>query len=133
MTQMLIEGYTVDEILNFPDGMVKAFLPNDPIVLKAGSAEILGAIRVTDSRLIVELAQIDGGGEGVLPSLWILANRFAAKQNLADVEWIVRAVDCAKPNLKLRRLLDKRGFVIEEIEGAGKAYHFVHKIYERRG
>jgi hypothetical protein len=128
MTQMLIEGYTLDEILNFPDELVKTFLPNAPIVLKAGSAEILGAVRIAHNRLVVELAQIDGGGEGVLPSLWILANRFAAKQNLSDVEWIVHAVDCAKPNLKLRRLLEKRGFVIENIDGVGKAYHFVHKI-----
>jgi len=31
-----------------------------------------------------------------------------------------------EPNRKLRQLLERRGFVVEEIEGIGSAYHFVH-------
>ena len=39
----------------------------------AGTAEILGEFKVKGESLIVELAQIDGGGEGVLPTLSLLA------------------------------------------------------------
>jgi hypothetical protein len=33
----------------------------------------------------------------------------AASRALLGVEWIVHAVSCAKPNLKLRRVLERRG------------------------
>jgi hypothetical protein len=42
-------------------------------------------------------------------------------RKLEGTEWIVHAVSCAKPNLKLRKVLDRRGFVVEEIEGIGTA------------
>ena len=35
----------------------------------------------------------------------------------------LHAVSCAKPNLKLRKVLERRGFVVEEIKGIGAAYH----------
>jgi hypothetical protein len=81
--------------------------------------------QVMRDRLVIELAQIEGGGEGVLMSLASLAKRYARLRNLAEVEWIVHAVTCAKPNLKLRRVLEHRGFIIEEIEGIGEAYHLI--------
>ena len=46
-------------------------------------------------------------------------------QRLSVIEWIVHAVTCAKRNLKLRRDLQRRGFVIRQFEGAGEAYHYV--------
>jgi len=42
----------------------------------------------------------------------------------------VHAVSCAKPNLKLRRVLDRRGFVVREIPGFGEAYHFIDKDFD---
>lgn len=127
--QILIEGYTLEELLNFPDEVLSAYVfIGEPIVFKAGSAEILGNFQKVNNYVVIELAQIDGGGEGVLPALWILANRQAAKRGLSHVEWIVHAVDCARPNLKLRHLLERRGFVIEEVEGIGAVYHLVHEI-----
>jgi len=56
--------------------------------------------------LIVELGQIDGGGEGVLPTLTSLAQRYAEKRGLRKVEWIIHALNCAEPNLKLRRVME---------------------------
>ena len=39
------------------------------------------------------------------------------------VEWIIHAVTCAKPNLKLRRVLGRRGFVVKNVDGVDEAYY----------
>src|SRR5262245_39147684 len=101
--KILIEGYTPEELLSLPDEQIEAFVfAGRPLVFKAGSAEILGEFRLRSDRLTVELAQIEGGGEGVLPTLAALAERYALRRGFNHVEWVVHAVDCAKPNLKLR-------------------------------
>jgi len=127
--EILIEGLTPDEILRLPaetiDGLI---LLGEPLVFRAGSSTILGSFKVDDSRLIIELAQIDGGGEGVLVSLGSLARQYAAQHNLQFVEWIVHAVTCAKPNLRLRKILEHRGFVIEVLPQVGAAYHLIDPI-----
>ncbi len=125
---LLIEGYTPDEILALPDTEIEALvLHGDPVVIRAGSAEVLGRFAVLGDRLVIELAQIEGGGEGVLPALWLLAKQYANRRQLAAVEWIVHAVHCARPNLKLRRVLERRGFMIEEVPGVGEAYHYLNQ------
>ena len=73
----------------------------------------------------MELAQIEGGGEGVLISLTSLARRYAILHELSGVEWIVHAVSCAKPNLKLRRVLERRGFVVTQVAGVGEAFYLL--------
>ena len=129
MKQINIEGYLPDEILNLPDEQLDALaLSGEPIVFRAGSAEILGEFKVKDRSLIVELAQIDGGGEGVLPTLTSLAQRYAQKRGLKKVEWIIHALNCAEPNLKLRRVMERRGFVVTDVEGIGKAYYLVNEV-----
>jgi len=129
MRQIDIEGYSADEILNLPDEQVDEFvLCGRPIVFRAGSAEILGEFKINDESLIVELAQIDGGGEGILPTLTSLAQRYAKKRGLKKVEWIVHALNCAEPNLKLRRVMERRGFQIVDIEGGGQAFYLVDEI-----
>lgn len=121
-----IEGYLPDEILSLPDEQLDAFvISGRPIVFRAGSAEILGEFKIKGESLIVELAQIDGGGEGILPALTSLAQQYAQKRDLKKVEWIVHALNCAEPNLKLRRVMERRGFQIVDVEGAGKAYYLV--------
>jgi hypothetical protein len=69
--------------------------------------------------------KIEGGGEGVLVSLWSLVHRYARLQRIETVEWIVHAVTCAKPNLKLRRVLHCRGFTVRDIHGNGQAYYYL--------
>ena len=103
-------------------------LLGEPLVFRVGSATILGSFKVRLNRLVIELAQIEGGGEGVLPSLASLAKRYAKLRSLSEVEWIVHAVSCAKPNLKLRRVLERRGFLVEKIEGVGEAYHMIDTL-----
>ena len=126
-----IEGYTAAEILSLPDADVDRFVfGGEPIIIRLGSAMILGEFRRTATTLIVELAQIEGGGEGVLPTLWRLVHQYAEQRGLAQVEWIVHAVACAQPNLKLKRGLDARGFVVEDVPGAGTAYHLVTPTHQ---
>ncbi len=126
MKPILIEGYTPDEILALPDAQVAAFVfTGGPVVFTAGSATILGEFRLEADRLIVELAQIEGGGEGVLPTLGGLAERYARQHHLARVDWVVHAVHCAQPNLKLRHMLERRGFVVQDVPGIGPAYYYV--------
>lgn len=123
MPQVLLEGYTVDEVLDLPtDGLQAMVLRDEPLVFKAGSANMLGKFKVQGDTLLMELAHIDGGGEGALPSLAALASRFAKREGLAFVEWRVHAVHCATPNLKLRRVLERKGFAVREISGVGECY-----------
>jgi hypothetical protein len=124
-----IEGYTADEILALPDEQLDTFVfVGEPLLFRAGTATILGEFRIVEDHLVAELAQIDGGGEGVLPALWVLVERFAARRKLSSVEWIVHAVNCARPNPKLRRVLERRGFEVRDIAGTGDAYHLVRKV-----
>jgi hypothetical protein len=77
---------------------------------------------------VIELAQIEGGGEGVLISVASLAKRYATLRKLSGIEWIVHAVSCAKPNLKLRRVLERRGFEVRHVEGFGEAYYLFETL-----
>ena len=123
MPQVLLDGYTVDEVLALPNAELQAIvLRDEPLVFKAGSANMLGRFKVAADTLVMELAHIDGGGEGALPSLASLASRYAKREGLSFIEWRVHAVHCATPNLKLRRVLERRGFVVRRVEGVGECY-----------
>lgn len=126
--EILIDGFSPNEILALPDERIAAWIMVGPIVFRVGSAEILGAIRLTADRLTIELAQIDGGGEGVLPTLWLVAERYARLRGARQVEWIVHALNCVRPNLKLRRMMEKRGFVVATLPDVGAAYHYLHDV-----
>jgi hypothetical protein len=126
---ILIEGYSSEEILGLPTEQLKAFVfTGKPLVFKTGSAQILGEFTLVDTRLVIELAHIDGGGEGALPTIAALAEKYARRNNLAAVEWIVHAVHCAKPNPKLRRVLERRGFQIQDIAGYGEAFYLKKEL-----
>lgn len=122
--KVAFEGFTADEILALPPVQIEGLiLTGQPIVFRAGSSTVLGEFKREEDRLRVELAQIDGGGEGVLTSLGSLVSRFSHSNGIRSVEWIVHAVNCAKPNFKLRRVLERRGFEVREIAGKGQAYY----------
>ena len=118
MSALLFEGYTADELLAFPDEHFRALvLTGEPLVVRIGSAEVLGQFAVSGDTLTLELAQIDEGGEGVLPAL---AERYARHQNLRFVEWRVHALHCARPNLRLRRMLERKGFTVQTLPDVGE-------------
>lgn len=126
---ILIEGFSPEEILVLPEEQVDSLVfTGGPFVFRAGTAQILGEFRRGAGRLTVELAHIEGGGEGVLPTLWVLAERYARKRGLTEVEWTVHAVHCAQPNLKLRRVLERRGFEIRILAGTTQVYYQLHKV-----
>jgi hypothetical protein len=128
-SEIRFEGLTEEEILRLPKESVKALiLIDEPLVFRAGSATILGSFRLRSNRLIIELAQIEGGGEGVLISLASLTRRYARLNGLSEIEWIVHAVSCARPNPKLRRVLELRGFEVKNVEGVGEAFHFIDSM-----
>ena len=127
--EVLFEGYTQNEILALSKDVIESMiLTGEPVIFRAGSATILGEFRVDGRRLRIELAQIDGGGEGVLLSLGALARRFAQLNQLEAIEWIIDAVHCAQPNLKLRGVLERRGFVVTALPSVGQAYYLLESF-----
>jgi hypothetical protein len=127
--EILFEGLTETEILNFPrEHLESLVLTGEPLVFRIGSAAILGEFKVAQRCLSIELAQIEEGGEGVLLALGSLARRFAIVHGLSEIEWIVHAIHCAKPNVKLRRVLVRRGFIVQNVAGIGEAYYFRDRI-----
>ena len=123
-TAITIEGHTPEELLAaLTSEMEPLVFSGHPVVFQAGSAKVLGQFSCTADALIVELAHIDGGGEGVLPTLAVLAQRFAKARRIGKVEWFVYATHCAQPNPKLRRVLERRGFVVREVPGRGPCYY----------
>ncbi|MCB1050489.1 MAG: hypothetical protein KDC71_07800, partial [Acidobacteria bacterium] len=78
--------------------------------------------------LVVELAHIDGGGEGVLLAIQRIAKDICAKKNLEEMECLVYAVSCARPNMKLRAHLVKRGFEIKNVPHKGEVFYKVFDV-----
>ena len=124
-----MEGYTPDALQRLsPEELDPLLFTGEPILFRAGSAEILGQFRLGEGVLEVELAQIEGGGEGVLPTLWMLAERLAQARGCTRVEWTVHAANCARPNPKLRPLLERRGFQLRPTRGGALAYCFSQAV-----
>ena len=123
--EIRLEGLLPSEILALADDELHGLIfTGGPIVFHAGSATILGEFRIDADALVVEFAQIDRGGEGVLRTVWMLAQRYAQSRGLKAVEWIVHAVTCATPNLKLRRVLERVGFRVRSEPGRPLAYRY---------
>ncbi len=124
-----LEGLAPDEVLALPDEAIDTLvLCGEPLVFRAGTAEILGRFWTTQSSLVLELGHIDGGGEGVLPTIAVLAERYARRRGLAALDWRVHALNCAKPNPKLRRVLDRLGFAVADVSDTGLCYHLVQPV-----
>lgn len=129
-----IEGFTPEQILALPAEELATYVaPGESLVFRAGSAEILGRFWVEGPALVLELAQIEGGGEGVLLTIASLAERYARREGLGALEWRVHAVHCARPNLKLRRVLEHLGFQVREMTGTGECYHWVQHLRQTAG
>jgi hypothetical protein len=129
-----LDGLAPDELLAMPDETIDALiLCAEPLVFRAGTADILGRFWVADGTLILELGHIDGGGEGVLPVIARLAERFARQRGLTALDWRVHAVNCPRPNLKLRRVLERRGFMVTDVPGSGVCYHQIQPVGPKDG
>lgn len=70
MRPIMVEGMPAEELLALPDEDLEVLVgAGGPVVFRLGTATLLGQVRFLPDRLTVELAQVDGGGEGVLPRL----------------------------------------------------------------
>ena len=124
-----LDGLTSDEVLALPDEAIETLVPRgEPLVFQAGTAKVLGRFWVEAETLVLELAHIDGGGEGVLPTIAMLAERYATRRGLISLDWRVHALNCANPNPKLRRVLERRGFKVSEVPGSGLCFRQVQSI-----
>jgi hypothetical protein len=124
VSKALIEGYPAEQL---PDALSPELLADvlsgRSIVARAGSAKILLSAEIKVDILRVHLAHIDGGGEGVLPALMAVFVRVARSREATAVEWFVHATNCAKPNPRLRPILERRGFSIVEASD-GTTHYF---------
>lgn len=128
------EGLTIDELLALSPGHFEALvLTDDPIAFRFGTAEVLARFRIERARLVLELAHIDGGGEGVLPTIARVARAHGERVGCTSIEWVVHAINCARPSEKLRRVLVRRGFEVRRVTGIGNAYHLVEPLEPRSG
>ncbi len=123
------EGHSAEELLAWTDEELDALILNDEtLVFRVGSAQILGRFGIDGQTLIIELVQIDGGGEGVLPGLAAVARKLAGKRGIKFIEWRVHALTCTRPNLKLRRVLERKGFEVRDITGIGEVYYRLQPV-----
>lgn len=86
--QLLIEGFAADEL----KAMAKhtSLLPlfaGKPVAVTYGNATLLGGVKKSRGRLIVEVAAMQGTAAKVLPMLMQLAREIAALRGLRAVEW----------------------------------------------
>ena len=126
-----IEGYALDDVLKFPVEELLEYVESDtPVIVAIGSAEVLCEFRTENRTLVAVLAHIDGGGEGVLRAAHRLLSDVARRMGCTGLRLIATAVNCADPNLKLRRLLERLNFVVESTDEYGEAYVLSEKIHQ---
>jgi hypothetical protein len=121
---VLIEGLSPDDVLRLPHEHIdQLILTGKPILFRVGSATILGQFEVTGQALSLELAHIDGGGEGALPTIASLAEQYACRRGIVEIEWFVYATNCARSNSKLQRILARRGFIVHNHSVKGECLY----------
>jgi hypothetical protein len=108
---MDIEGISIKVLKGLPRDEQDALLAfGRPITFRIGTANILAEFNRTDRKLTVNLAHIDGGGEGVLVLLWKAVQNYAADRGYISVDWHIHALTCVRPNPRLQQFLRRQGF-----------------------
>ena len=126
-TPIRVEGYALEDVLKFPVEELLEYVESDiPVIVAIGSAEVLCEFRVNNGVLVAVLAHIDG--EGVLRAAHRLLSNVAPRMGCTGLRLIATAVNCADPNLKLRRLLERLNFIVESTDEYGEAYVLSEKI-----
>jgi hypothetical protein len=64
----------------------------------------------------------------VLLALCFLARRYGTDRGLSNIEWLVHALNCPRPNSKLKWVLEKRGFTVQDVPGTGRVYRLIEHI-----
>jgi hypothetical protein len=87
-SQLLIEGFAPDELLALAQST--SLLPlfsGKPVAVTYGRATLLGGIRKSRGRLIVEVAAMQGAAAKALAALMALTRRIAALRGVRTLEW----------------------------------------------
>ena len=92
----------------------------EPITFRMGGATVLAEFNRMESELSVNLAHVDGGGEGVLVSFWKAVTKYAAARDYRTIQWNVHALTCANPNPRLQNFLCANGFMEVDHEAFGR-------------
>ena len=120
-----IEGLTPEELVSLDD-LEGYAVAGRPIVIAVGSAEVLAEFSITESVLGVEIAVVENGGEGVLPILIDVIEKSAIPRGFTAIEWSIYARNCATPNPKLSRVLERLGFDIHK-SSSGLEFYWQRK------
>ncbi len=111
VTRVDIEGLSLKDLKSLPKEEVDSLLAfGRPITFRIGTANVLAEFNRLGDTLEVNLAHIDGGGEGVLVVLWKAVEAYAAERQHSAIQWNVHALTCARPNPRLQHFLRIRGF-----------------------
>jgi hypothetical protein len=122
--EILIEGFRPEDLPGALGSELEAEVMNGrPVVARVGTAEVLISLALSGGLFRAELAHVDGGGEGVLPTLISVIFRLARRHAADEIEWLVFATNCARPNPKLHALLERRGFKVQEVPDRGSCYY----------
>jgi len=120
---MDIEGISIKALKRLPRDEQDALLAfGRPITFRVGTANILAEFNSADRELTVNLAHIDGGGEGVLVLLWKAVQNYAADRGYISVKWHIHALTCARPNPRLQQFLRRQGFAEIDHEVYGQIF-----------
>ena len=120
-SNILIEGLTPDELIAFDD-LETLVATGQPIIFKVGSAEVLAEFSIEDKMLNAKFSVVDSGGEGVLPTLISVIEKSGVKHGMIAIEWWIYARNCAVPNPKLVRILERLGFQIRQLPNGSECY-----------
>ena len=130
---MDIEGISLKALKALPKDEQDALLAfGRPITFRIGTANVLAEFNRSDRELIVNLAHIDGGGEGVLILLWKVVQNYASDRGYISVQWHVHALTCARPNHRLQHFLRRHGFTEVNHKVYGKIFAFRENLAEMR-
>ena len=118
---LLIEGLTPSEIISLDD-LEGYAIAGKPIVFSVGEARVLAEFSKSGEVLKVDIAVVENGGEGVLPALIDTIEKAALARKFSAIEWSVFARNCAQPNPKLMRVLERIGFEISQADDGPEIY-----------
>ena len=119
-----LAGLSVADVLSFTADEMRALVVRDgPVVYRGDEGEVHARLAIENGTLAIALTRIVPGGEDLLPLIAALAHRHAAQERLQRVEWRVLPMDP-----QLRPVLDRRGFQVRTIAGAGTCWYLVEMI-----
>lgn len=118
---LLIDGLPAETLVSLPE-LEDLVVVDRPIVFSIGKAQLLAQFSRKDHVLLVEIAVVERGGEGVLSTLIETIETAAKTRHCNAIEWTVLARNCQVPNPKLMRVLETLGFEVRQTDTGSEFY-----------